>query len=106
MLAYGVAAARFWLGKCDFDTQTCLAGMFTKMFINYRAFRFKNKRLLKNLMIADQGGCPSNFPGIGDVSYVKDLMTEQIVSRDFSCSIFGLYSHPIAKIGWVRLVDK
>ena len=57
-------------------------------------------------MIVDQGGCPSNFPGIGDVSYVKDLMTEEIVSRDFSCSIFGLYSHPIAKIGWVCLVDK
>jgi hypothetical protein len=53
-------------------------------------------------MIVDQGGCPYNFPGVGDISYVKDLMTEEIVSRDFSCSIFGAYSHPIAKIGWVR----
>ena len=54
-------------------------------------------------MIVDQGGCPYNFPGVGDISYVKDLMTEEIVSQDFSCSIFGAYSHPIAKIGWVRM---
>ena len=67
----------------------------------FRAFRFKNKRQLKNLMILDQGGCPHNFPGVGDASYIKDLMTEEIVSKDFSCSIFGPYSHPIAKIGWV-----
>ncbi|CAB4038204.1 Hypothetical predicted protein [Paramuricea clavata] len=67
------------------------------------AFRFKNKRLLKNLMILDQGGCPYNFPGVGDISYVKDLMTEEIVSRDFSCSKFGPYSHPIAKIGWTMM---
>ena len=53
-------------------------------------------------MIVDQAGCPSDFPGIGNVSYVKDLITEEIVARDFSCSIFGQYSHPIAKIGWVR----
>jgi hypothetical protein len=52
-------------------------------------------------MIVNQGGCPYNFPGVGDVSYVKDLMTEEIVSRDFSCSIFGPYSHPIAQTGWV-----
>ena len=55
-------------------------------------------------MILDQGGCPHNFPGVGDVSYIKDLMTEEIVSKDFSCSIFGPYSHPIAKIGWVWIL--
>jgi hypothetical protein len=55
-------------------------------------------------MIVDKGGCPYNFPGVGDVSYVKDLITEEIVSRDFSCSIFGLYSHPQTKIGWVGCI--
>jgi hypothetical protein len=55
-------------------------------------------------MILDQGGCPYNSPGVGDISYVKDLMTEDIVSRDFSCSKFGPYSHPMAKIGWVRKI--
>ncbi|XP_028403519.1 uncharacterized protein LOC114526201 isoform X2 [Dendronephthya gigantea] len=67
------------------------------------AFRFKNKRVLKNLMIVDQGGCPNNFPGVGDVSYVKDLMTGEIVSKDFSCSIFGPYSFPSAKVGWTMM---
>ena len=67
----------------------------------FRSFRFKNKRLLEDLMIVDKGGCSYNFPGVGDISYVKDLMTEEIVANDFSCSIFGAYSHPIAKIGWV-----
>ncbi|XP_028403464.1 uncharacterized protein LOC114526145 [Dendronephthya gigantea] len=67
------------------------------------AFRFKTKRVLKNLMIVDQGGCPNNFPGIGDVSYVKDLMTGEIVSKDFPCSIFGPYSYPTAKIGWTMM---
>jgi hypothetical protein len=56
---------------------------------------------MKDLMIVNKGGCPYNWPGVGDVSYVKDLMTEEIVSRDFSCSIFGPYSHPIAQTGWV-----
>ena len=55
-------------------------------------------------MIVNQGGCPYNFPGVGDISYVKDLMTEEVVSKDFSCSIFGLYYHPIAKIGWVCVI--
>ena len=70
----------------------------------FRAYRFKNKRLLKHFMIVDKGGCPYNFPGVGDVLYVKDLITEEIVSRDFSCSIFGLYSHPQTKIGWVGCI--
>ena len=72
----------------------------TNLLFLFRAFRFKNKRLLKNLITADQG-CPRNFPGVGDVSYIKDLMTNEIVSNDFSCSIFGSYSYPIVKVGSV-----
>ena len=52
-------------------------------------------------MMVNEGGCPYNLPGIGDISYVKDLITEEISSKDFSCSVFGVYSHPSAKIGWV-----
>lgn len=33
-------------------------------------------------------GCDANSPGIGDVAYVKDLMTEKIVSTNFRCSKF------------------
>ena len=45
--------------------------------------------------------CPNNLPGISDISYVKNLMTEEIASKEFSCSVFGSYSHPSAMIGWV-----
>ncbi|CAB4008049.1 Hypothetical predicted protein [Paramuricea clavata] len=67
------------------------------------SFRFKNKRPLKKLMMVNEGGCPYNLPGIGDISYVKNLMTEEISSTDFSCSVFGAYSHPSAMIGWTRM---
>ena len=53
-------------------------------------------------MMVNEGGCPYNQPGIGDISYVKNLITEEISSKAFSCSVFGAYSHPSAKIGWVR----
>ena len=52
-------------------------------------------------MMVNEGGCPYNLPGIGDISYVKNLITEEI-SKDYSCSVFGIYTHPSAKIGWVR----
>ncbi|XP_028403369.1 uncharacterized protein LOC114526068 isoform X2 [Dendronephthya gigantea] len=67
------------------------------------AFRFQNKRSLKNLMIVNQGGCPYNFPGVGDILHVKDLMTGGIVGKHFPCSIFGAYYHPLAKIGWTMM---
>jgi hypothetical protein len=53
-------------------------------------------------MMVNEGGCPYNQPGVGDISYVKNLMTEEISSKDFPCSVFGAYSHPSAKLGWVR----
>lgn len=51
--------------------------------------------------MVNEGGCPYNLPGIGDISYVKNLITEEVISRGFPCSVFGVYSHPSAKIGWV-----
>ncbi|CAB4026434.1 Hypothetical predicted protein, partial [Paramuricea clavata] len=67
------------------------------------SFRFKNKRPLKKLMMVNEGGCPYNQPGVGDISYVKNLMTEEISSKDFPCSVFGAYSHPSAKLGWTMM---
>ena len=55
--------------------------------------------------MVNEGGCPYNQPGIGDISLVKNLITEEIASKDFSCSIFGAYSHPSAKIGWVSQIN-
>ena len=60
-----------------------------------------SKRQLKNLMILGQGGCETTSPGIGDIAYVKDLQTEEIVTTTFQCSRFGGYYHPKTTFGWV-----
>ena len=67
----------------------------------YRSYRLSNKRPLKELMILGKGGCDSSSPGIGDVAFVKDLMTEKIVTHSFRCSKFGIAHTSKSKIGWV-----
>ena len=69
--------------------------------ISLRYFRLKNPRKLKNLMIINKGGCDKDSPGIGDVAYVKNLLSDTIVTRNFRCSKFGLAHHPRTKFGWV-----
>lgn len=76
--------------------------IYSNLFLSCRSFRLKNKRPLKRLMMVNEGGCPYNLPGIGDISYVKNLITEEITSKNYHCSVFGVYSHPSARIGWVR----
>ena len=53
-------------------------------------------------MIMGEKGCGLGAPGIGDIAYVKDLQTEEIVSTTFRCSQFGVGLHQQAMIGWVR----
>ena len=43
-------------------------------------------------------GCNQRSAGIGDIAYVKDLLTEKIVTTKLRCSKFGL-----ATFGWVRI---
>ena len=54
-------------------------------------------------MIINKGGCDKHSPGIGDVAYVKNLLSDSIVTRNFRCSKFGLAHHPRTKFGWVRI---
>ena len=61
----------------------------------------QSERPLKKLMIMDEGGCGPTSPGIGNISYVKDLQTEKIVTTTFRCSTFGGYFHPSTHLGWV-----
>ena len=42
-------------------------------------------------------GCDQRSAGIGDIAYVKDLLTEKIVTTKLRCSKFGLPT-----FGWVR----
>ena len=46
--------------------------------------------------------CTTNDPGIVNIEYVKDILTESVVTRNFTCSKFGPYTHPILP-GWVSI---
>ncbi len=49
------------------------------------------------------GGCSARSPGIGDIAYVKDLLTGKVVTTTFECSVFGdPKSDTTYKSGWVR----
>ena len=47
----------------------------------------------------DKQGCTNNYPGIGNIEYVKDLLAGKIVNKKFNCSRFGP-SYP-SNLGWV-----
>ena len=64
-----------------------------------RLYRFKTSRHLAELLMGNQGGCSNHYPGVGDIEYVKDLLTERIVSHNFQCSRFG--PSYTSSLGWV-----
>ena len=43
----------------------------------YRYYRFNSPRNLSTLLISNEGGCDYKYPGIGNIEYVKDLITER-----------------------------
>ena len=49
-------------------------------------------------------GCEQRSAGIGDIAFVKDLLTENIVTTKLRCSKFGFAYHPLVKFGWVWIV--
>ena len=67
-----------------------------------RSFRLQKKRPLNNLLMINEGGCGRLSPGIGDISYVKDLQTEEIVTTKFRCSQFTSHHSKSDGYGWVR----
>ena len=50
-------------------------------------------------------GCNQRSAGIGDIAYVKDLLTEKIVTTKLRCSKFGHAHHRLARFGWVRSLN-
>ncbi|XP_046839722.1 uncharacterized protein LOC124433904 isoform X2 [Xenia sp. Carnegie-2017] len=68
-------------------------------------YRFQSPRKLKNLMIYNKGGCTKTSPGIGDVSFVKDLIIDKVVTTSFRCSKFGLAHNKRTQFGWVKMND-
>ena len=69
-----------------------------------RSFRLQVERALKNLMIIDHGCAPAT-PGIGNIAYVKNLQTENIVTTNFRCSVFGSYYDSTTGFGWVIMIS-
>ena len=59
----------------------------------------KTNRALGNLFGVDSGGCTDIHSGIGNISYVKDILTETVVTTNLSCSKFG--PHLSVSLGWV-----
>ncbi|XP_028411790.1 uncharacterized protein LOC114534527 [Dendronephthya gigantea] len=64
-------------------------------------YRFKSPRILSELLMSNKGGCSHRYPGIGDVAFVKDLMTGEIATRNFKCSRFGSAIAP--GLGWSKM---
>ena len=52
--------------------------------------------------MSDEGGCGHQYPGIGDIAFVKDLMSKKITTRSFDCSRFGASIAP--GLGWVCIL--
>jgi hypothetical protein len=48
------------------------------------------------------GGCTDIHSGIGNISYVKDILTETVVTTEYSCSKFG--PHQDVNLGWVSMI--
>ena len=60
----------------------------------------KISRPLGDLFGIGSGGCTDYHSGIGNVSYVKDILTETVVTTKFSCSNFG----PSNVLGWLTMI--
>ena len=71
--------------------------MWHKKLFYCRFYRLNEQREHGNLLSLDNG-CPYLQAGIGNIEYVKDLMT-QTVLKDFKCSKFGPHTHHL--LGWV-----
>ncbi|CAB4013488.1 Hypothetical predicted protein [Paramuricea clavata] len=76
----------------------------TKNFEDTKAhwsYRLKANRALGNLFGVGSGGCTDFHSGIGNVSYIKDILTETVVTAKFNCSKFGSNTDP--NLGWGRM---
>ena len=64
----------------------------------YRFYRLNPQREFGKLFSKDNG-CLYPYAGIGNIEFVKDLMTQTSLANNFKCSKFGLNTHHM--LGWV-----
>ena len=65
-----------------------------------RMYRLNTERKFGNVFSAQNNGCPYLEAGIGNISFVKDLMTRSVLPNNFTCSKFGPHSNN--NLGWVK----
>ncbi|XP_028392188.1 uncharacterized protein LOC114516806 [Dendronephthya gigantea] len=67
----------------------------------YWSYKLKTHRAFGDLFDVGKGGCTDIHSGIGSVSYVKDLLSGEVVTTNFKCSKFG--PHVENSLGWGRM---
>ena len=91
----------FTHAKININFVDLICQCFWQVLCNLRYYRLRKSRPLKKLMVINKGGCGRNSPGIGDVQFVKDVLTDTIVTTNFRCSKFGVAHNARAQFGWV-----
>ena len=71
------------------------------VYFPLRSYRLKTNPVLGRLFGVGSGGCTAFHSGIGNVSYVKDILTETVVTTQFNCSKFG--PNTDVNLGWVSV---
>ena len=68
-----------------------------KIFFS-RFYRLNPQREFGNIFSVNNG-CPYLQAGIGNIEFVKDLLTQSVLTNNFKCSKFGPHTHQM--LGWV-----
>ncbi|CAB4015197.1 Hypothetical predicted protein, partial [Paramuricea clavata] len=63
-------------------------------------YRLNPQRKFGNLFSVNNG-CPYLQAGIGNISFVKDLSTQSVLTNNFKCSKFGQHVHHM--LGWGKM---
>ena len=67
-------------------------------YFHCRFYRLNQQREFGDLFSVK--GCSSLQAGIGNIEFVKDLVTQHALVNNFKCSKFGPHTHH--KLGWVQ----
>jgi hypothetical protein len=63
-----------------------------------RFYRLNSQREFGDIFSVNKG-CSDLQAGIGNIAFVKDLLTQSVLTNNFKCSKFGPHTHDM--LGWV-----
>ena len=100
ILTPSVTDFQHWRIKSSGVSQSKISKLKVDLFLG-RMYKLKKERNFGNLLgVGKQIGCTDVHSGIGDVKYVKDVLTQAVVTTKFTCSKFG--PHSSVYLGWVN----